>query len=122
MNLNFNGCIAFFRCNLLIFGSGGKVHTTGRSNHHFALGFVIEVQQDVAFQCVAVHIIHTAHGRFFVHRDKSFQWSVLQRIVFHNRHDGSHGHAVVGAERCTFGFHPFAIDVGLYGVGLEVVR
>lgn len=46
---------------------------------------------------------------------------MLERVVLHDAHDGNYADAVVRPERCAFGMHPSVLDVGLDGVGLEVV-
>ena len=46
---------------------------------------------------------------------------MLQRVVLHDCHDGSHSHTVVGAERSALCSYPLTVDPCLDRIGLEVV-
>ena len=48
---------------------------------------------------------------------------MLEVLALHDSHDGSHAQTVVSTERRALGAHPaLLVDIGLDGVGLEVVR
>ena len=50
----------------LEFEFGGEVDATGRSDHEFAVGFVVEVEENVAFEEAVFHVFHAVHGGFLV--------------------------------------------------------
>ena len=83
---------------------------------------ISKVQEDVALQRVGREVVNAIHAGLLVGRDEGFQRAVLDVGAFHDGHDGSHAHAVVAAQRCALCLHPVAVDVGLDGVCLEVVR
>ena len=106
---------------LLVFERGVHVHAACRADNHFAFRFVVEVQENFTFDDIGLHVVHAVHRSLLVGRDEALDGTMLQRVVLHDGHDGSHGHAVVGTERGALGAHPFTVDVGLDGVSFKVV-
>jgi hypothetical protein len=106
---------------LLILHRGVDVHPASRANHELSHRLVVDVQEDVALQRISSEVVHAIHAGLFVSRDEGFQRTVLDVVALHDGHDGCHADAVVTAQRRTLRLHPVAVDVGLYGVSLEVM-
>ena len=105
----------------LEFEFGREVDATCRSDHEFAVRFIVEVEQNVAFEQPVFHVVYTIHGGFLIGRDESFEGTVAKAVVLENGHNRCHGHPVVGAERRVARTHPFAVDPRFDGIGFEVV-
>ena len=113
--------VAFLQLHLFVLHRSVDVHTTSRANHELAHRLIVDVQEDVALQRISSEVVHTIHAGLFVSRDEGFQRTVLDVVALHDGHDGSHANAVVTAQRRTLRLHPVPVDVGLYGVCLEVM-
>ena len=116
-----HGGIAVVGFHLLIFEGSGDVDATGRANHKLTPCLRVEVHEDVALQLAFWQVVGTIHARLFVGRDECVDGSMLQGLVLHDGHDGSHAQSVVGAQGGALSLHPLTVDPRLYGVGLEVV-
>ena len=105
----------------LEFEFGGEVDATGRSDHEFAVGFVVEVEEDVAFEEAVFHVFHAVHGGFLVGGHEGLEGAVAEGVIFEDGHDGGDGHAVVGTEGGVASTNPVAVDPRFDGIGFEVV-
>ena len=117
-----HGDVTLLQGNGLVLNRSCDVHAASRTDDELAHRLVVDVQEDVAFQRIGRKVVHAVHARLFVGRDEGFQRAVLDVLTFHDGHDGSHAHAVVAAQRRALRLHPVAVDEGLDGVRLEVVR
>ena len=106
---------------LLVVQCGCNVDTSCAANDEFSPCLGVEVKENVAVKFSGRKSVGTKHARLFVGSDKSLHGTVLQRLVFHNRHDGCNAYTVVGTECSAFSTHPLAVNISLDGVFLEVV-
>ena len=83
--------------------------------------FIVEVEQNVAFEQPVFHVVYTVHGGFLIGRDESFEGTVAKAVVLENGHNRCHGHPVVGAESRVARTHPFSVDPRFDGISFEVV-
>ena len=100
---------------------GGQVDAAGCADYHFAVRLFVEVEQYVAREGLGLHVVHAVHRGFLVGGDEALNRAVLQVVGFHNGHNRSHGHAVVGAEGRIRSIDPLAFYARADGVGLKVV-
>ena len=47
---------------------------------------------------------------------------MLQIIIFQHCHDGGNAQTIVRTQRCSFSFHPIAIDVGFNRIFCKIVN
>ena len=110
--------VGFF---FLIFQCCGQVFTSGTTDIQFAFFFRIQIQQDVSFDGSGFQAESAIHAGFFVRSNQGYQRTMLQGLVFHDRHNGCHTHTVVGSQCSTFGTYPLAVHVWLNRVVFEIV-
>ena len=121
LDYNLNGCVFLVGLYLLIVECSCDVDTTSRTDNELAPCLRVEVEQDVAIEFALGQVVGTEHAGLFVVSDESLNGSVYEGLVLHNRHDGSYADTVVGTESSALCLNPFAVNVCLNWVGLEVV-
>ena len=97
------------------------IYSARAAHIEFALLFRVEVEKDVALEHPGAQGVGAGHAGLLVHRHQHFYGAVLQRVVGQHGQGRGHADAVVGAEGRPVGTHPFAVNHGLYRIGLEVV-
>ena len=82
----------------------------------------VKVDEDITMKFTFRQVVCTVHTRFLVSGDKTLNRSVLQCLVFHYSHNGSHTKSIVSTECSTLSPNPtFIVDISLQWVGLEVM-
>ena len=116
-----HGYVIGIRLHLFIFKRCGNINTTSRADHELTPCLGVEVHQDITVQLTFGQCIGTKHTRLFISGDQCLYRTVLQRLVLHDCHDGSHTESVVSTEGGSLCFHPFAVDPRFDGISHEVV-
>ena len=106
---------------LVILACAGNVDTTGAADDKLAPRLTVQIEQDVALHLTLGQVVGAIHARLLILGDEALDGTVLEGVVLHDRHDGSHAQTVVSTQRGAAGLDPLAVDVGLDGVDLEVV-
>ena len=97
------------------------VHTSGAADDQLSFVLRVEVEKDFACEHARLQAVCSYHVGLLIGGDESLQRTVLQCLVLHDGHDGSHADTVVGTEGRTLCLHPFAVNPCLDWVVLEVV-
>lgn len=115
------GAVAF-GCGLGGVGDAhGGVDAAGAADIEFALGFGVEVEEEVAFEFAFLEAEGAGHAGFFVGGDEGFDGAVLDGLAFEDGHCCCYSEAVVGAEGGVACVDPTINDLGFDGVFEEVV-
>ena len=107
---------------LLVVECGGDVYAACAADDELTPRLRVEVEQYVAVELIVGQCVGTEHARLLICRDEGLHRAMHQVLGLHDGHDGGHAQSIVRTERSVLGLHPVAVDVCLYGVGLEVVR
>src|SRR5574344_1297039 len=95
---HFHCCITSLGLHLLIVEGGSDIDTAGTTDNKLAPMLRVEVAENVAMEFTFGQVVCSIHTGFLVSGDKTFHWTVLECLVFHNCHDGSHTQTVVSTE------------------------
>ena len=106
---------------LLIFQSSSNIKTTGTADIEFSFVLRVKVQQNFPLHSSRFQAECTIHSRFFILSNQSFQWTMLQVIIFKYRHNGSHSQTIICPQRGSFGFHPITVNIGFNGICCKIV-
>ena len=112
--------LALRRGLLLVVEGGRSATTAGTGDKDFALVLRVEVDEVLARHEVVLHALGTGQAGLLVAGEDALQRTMLQTVVGQNGHLHGHANAIVGSQGGTLGPHPFAIDVGLDGIAVEV--
>ena len=105
-----------------LIGEGGiGAASACTSDEDFALVLAIEIEQDIAVHESALKGKGAGEARLLVHGEEALQGAMLDGGGGQYGQGCSHTDAVVGSQGGAACTQPFAIDVGLDGVGVEVV-
>ena len=95
---DFHGNIAFRDISIFLELHGDiQIGAAGTADKQLAFFLRITVQQDFPFQETRFQTDCPIHSYFFVNGEKSFQRTMLQRLVRQDSHSKSGSHAVIGA-------------------------
>ena len=106
---------------LFIVEGGCNIYTSSTTDDKLSPVLGVEIEQYVAREGLGLHVVHAVHRGFLVGGDEALNRAVLQVVGFHNGHNRSHGHAVVGTEGRIRSIDPLAFYARADGVGLKVV-
>ena len=116
-----HGGVAGSGLDLVILAGAGNVDTAGATDDKLAPRLAVKVEQDVALHLSLGQVVSAIHARLLVLGDQTLDGTVLEGVVLHDCHDGGHAQAIVGAQGGAASLDPLTVDVGLDGIGLEVV-
>ena len=83
--------------NGLIFQCRSDVDATCRPDDELSPELGVEVDKNVAVQLALGQVVGTIHSRLLITRDERLHGTMLQFLILHDAHDGSHANAVVRA-------------------------
>ena len=100
------------------FGYG--VCTAGATYKDLTFVFRVEIDQIISTHKVGFHTNSATQTGFLIAREHTFNRSVLNVVALKRSHLHCYADTVISSERGTFSLEPFAINIGLNGVFLEV--
>ena len=104
----------------LVAECGGGVAAAGTADEHLAFVLRVEVDEHIASHETGLHALGTRQSGLFVAREKAFQRSMYKVFAIEDGQFDGTTDTVVGTERGALGAEPFAIDIGLNGIAVEV--
>ena len=97
------------------------VDTAGTADEDLAVIFGIEVDEAFRLQHAVLQFHSAGESGLFVNSKEAFDSGVLEVRIGDRRKRHTDTDAVIRTERCSFGFQPFAVHVGLDRVGHEIM-
>ena len=116
-----HGSIVGIRLHLFIIKGGSHVDTASATYHELAPVLRVEVHEDIAVEFIGRQPIGAKHARLFVSGNQGLNRSVLQGLILHDGHNGSHAQTIICAKRSALGLYPLTVDPRLDGIGLEIM-
>ena len=105
----------------LIGESSSNIYTASRADNKLAPSLRVEIKEYIAIKLVGRKVVSTEHACLLIGCDKTLDRTMYQCLVFHNSHNSSNTHTVIGTKCSTLGTYPIAIYICLNRVGLEVM-
>ena len=99
---------------------GGRRPATCAADENLAFVLRVEVDEHVARHESGLHALGTRQSGLFVARENTLQRTVLNVVRVEDGQLNGTADAVVGTQRRALRAHPFAIDIGLDGILVEV--
>ena len=92
----------------------------GARHENLTLVLGVEIDEHVAIHKTGLKAESSCKACLLVNGEEAFYGAVGDVVAVQDGKLYGHAYAVVGAERRATGFQPLAIDISVYGVGLEI--
>ena len=99
---------------------GYSICTAGAAYKDLSFVFRVEIDQIISVHKVGFHTDSTAQTGFLIAREHTLDRSVLDVVALEHSHLHCYADTIISSKRGTFCLEPFAINIGLNGIFLEV--
>ena len=95
-------------------------HTACAAHENLSLILRVAVDEHVAAHEASLHSFSSGESGFLIYGEYALDGAVLDVVRVEDSKFDSHSDTIVSTERCALGSQPFAVNIGLNGIFLEV--